>query len=50
MEAPASVIVELVDLISMQDIHPDEGLKEIKFDFFSDEVGELDEGVLDQLV
>ena len=43
-------MAELIDLISMQDIHPDHGLKEIKFNYFNSEVGELDEGVLDQLV
>ena len=30
-EASESVIAELIDLISMQDIHPDDGLNEIKF-------------------
>ena len=45
----ASVLAELIDLISMQDIHPDEGLNEIKFSHFRS-VGELDEGVLNQLV
>ena len=49
------MIAELIDLVSMQDIHPDDGLKEIKFsEFFGlvgyKKVGELDEGVLDQLV
>ena len=34
----------------MQDIHPDEGLKEIKFNRFLWKAGELDKGVLDQLV
>ena len=32
-DAPESVIAELVDLISIQDIHPGDGLKEIKFSF-----------------
>ena len=36
VEAAESVIVELIDLITMQDIHPDKGLSEIKFDGFSD--------------
>ena len=44
------MMAELIDLISMQDIHPDHGLKEIKFSDFYKKVGELDEGVLDQLV
>ena len=45
-----AVMAELIDLISMQDIHPDDGLKEIKFYEFSTKVGDLDEGVLDQLI
>ena len=45
-----AVIAELIDLISMQDIHPDDGLKEIKFTGFYDVCGDLDEGVLDQLI
>ena len=49
-EASESVIAELIDLISMQDIHPDDGLNEIKFSNFRENVGELDEGVLDQLI
>ena len=45
----ASVFAELIDLITMQDIHPEDGLNEIIFsDFWK--VGELDEGVLDQLI
>ena len=44
--AEESVIAELIDLISIQDIHPNDGLKEIKFSEFY-EVGEIDEGVLD---
>ena len=48
-EAPESVFAELIDLVSMQDIHPDEGMKEIKLSNFNN-AGELDEGVLDQLV
>ena len=43
------VLAELIDLISMQDIHPDEGLSEIGFRCFG-EAGDLDEGVLDQLI
>ena len=49
-EASDAVIAELIDLISMQDIHPDDGLNEIKFSNFRENVGELDEGVLDQLI
>ena len=41
---------ELIDLIAMQDIHPTEGLNEIKFCKFSLSVGDLDEGVLDRLI
>ena len=48
-EAEESVLAELIDLISMQDIHPDDGLNEIKFIYFRN-VGDLDEGVLDQLI
>ena len=48
-DASASVIAELIDLISMQDIHPDDGLNEIEFNNFR-EIEELDEGVLDQLI
>ena len=40
------VMAELIDLITMQDIHPENGLDEIKFSDFEN-VGELDEGVLD---
>ena len=43
-------MAELIDLITMQDIHPDDGLKEIKFNDFETCVGDLDEGVLDQLI
>ena len=42
-------MAELIDLISMQDIHPENGLSEIKFNHF-DAAGELDEGVLDRIV
>ena len=49
-EAAESVIAELIDLISMQDIHPADGLSEIKFSGFKKQVGDLDEGVLDQLI
>ena len=45
-EAQESVLAELIDLVSMQDIHPDEGLKEVKFNRFNC-AGEIDEGVLD---
>ena len=31
IEADSSVMAELIDLITMQDIHPDNGLSEIKF-------------------
>ena len=48
-EVAASVMAELIDLISMQDIHPEDGLNEITFSCFW-KVGELDEGVLDQLI
>ena len=48
-EVEESVIVELIDLIETQDIHPDNGLTEIKFSFFN-QVGNLDEGVLDRLL
>ena len=41
---------ELIDLIAMQDIHPTDGLNEIKFINFSKRVGDLDEGVLDRLI
>ena len=41
---------ELIDLIATWDIHPTDGLKEIKFSDFYGKVGELDEGVLDRLV
>ena len=44
------MIAELIDLISMQDIHPDNGLNEIKFSNLYRKVEELDEGVLDQLI
>ena len=43
------MLAELIDLISMQNIHPNDGLNEIKFSDFSN-VGDLDEGVLDQLI
>ena len=43
------MIAEIIDLVSMQDVHPDEGLKEIEFSDFKN-AGKLDEGVLDQLV
>ena len=48
-------MAELIDLVAMQDIHPDNGLSEIKFSHFikeaeEKEVGDLDEGVLDRLV
>ena len=49
LKVEESVLAELIDLISMQDIHLDDGLNEIKFSSFFD-VGELDEGVLDQLI
>ena len=49
-EAAESVFAELIDLISMQDIHPTDGMNEIKFSDFSRGVGDLDEGVLDQLI
>ena len=49
-EGSESVMAELIDLISMQDIHPDHGLKEIKFYHLDNKVEDLDEGVLDQLV
>jgi len=42
-------MAELIDLIAMQDIHPDNGLNEIKFRDF-ERAGELDEGVLDRIV
>ena len=42
-------MAELIDLITMQDIHPDNGLSEIKFRDFEG-AGELDEGVLDRIV
>ena len=45
----SDVMAELIDLISIQDIHPEDGLNEIKFRDFK-KVGELDEGVLDQLI
>ena len=43
-------MAELIDLIAMQDIHPENGLSEIKFSKFAEDVGLLDEGVLDRLV
>ena len=43
-------MAELIDLITMQDIHPDDGLSEIKFLGIKSQVGELDEGVLDRLI
>ena len=43
-------MAELIDLITMQDIHPDNGLSEIKFSNFGEKVGKLDEGVLDRLM
>ena len=49
-EGGECVMAELIDLISMQDIHHDDGLKEIKFSWIHESVGELDEGVLDQLI
>ena len=49
-EGSESVMAELIDLIAMQDIHPENGLTEIKFSRFSKKVGNLDEGVLDRLV
>ena len=48
-EVAECVMAELLDLITMQDIHPDDGLNEIEFSHF-DLVGDLDEGVLDQLI
>ena len=33
-EVSESVMAELIDLITMQDIHPENGLSEIKFDKF----------------
>ena len=44
------MIAELIDLITIQDIHPDNGLSEIKFSDFSNNVEELDESVLDRLI
>ena len=43
-------MAELIDLIAMQDIHPEDGLSEIKFSSFELGIGDLDEGVLDRLV
>ena len=49
-KAEESVFAELIDLVSIQNIHPNDGLKEIKFSEFLWAAGELDAGVLDQLV
>ena len=49
ISADASVLAELIDLISIQNIHPDDGLSKIEFNDFHN-IGELDEGILDQLV
>ena len=38
-EVPKSVLAELIDLITMQDIHPDDGLSEITFSWFGERVG-----------
>ena len=49
VEVSEYVMAELIDLITVQDVHPEIGLDQIKFkEFFK--VGELDEGVLDQLI
>ena len=49
VEVSESVMAELIDLVTIQDIHPDDGLNEVKFSNLN-QVGELDEGVLDQLI
>ena len=43
-------MAELIDLITMQDIHPNNGLSEIKFIAFTNKNVELDEAVLDRMV